>query len=95
MKIIVSHDVDHLDSTDHLFRDLILEKMFIRSFIQFLKKEISLKTCMYRMTMVFHKRMNRIEEVMEYDKKNKIPSVFFFGMDNVLGMSYTDSYNMA
>lgn len=39
--------------------------------------------------MVFHKRMNRIEEVMEYDKKNKIPSVFFFGMDNVLGMSYT------
>ncbi|MBQ5907324.1 MAG: hypothetical protein IIW80_04620 [Treponema sp.] len=34
--------------------------------------------------------MHRIPEVMEFDKLHGIPSVFFFGMDNVLGMSYSE-----
>lgn len=32
--------------------------------------------------------MNRIPEIVEFDKKHGIPSVFFFGMDNILGLSY-------
>lgn len=88
MKIIISHDVDHLYVSDHLKRDLIMEKLWVRSTIHFLKRKISFNTLLYRYMMPFHNRMNRIEELMEFDKEHNIPSVFFFGMDNVLGMSY-------
>lgn len=33
MKIIVSHDVDHLYPSDHFLKDLILPKMWVRSFL--------------------------------------------------------------
>ena len=88
MKIIISHDVDHLDATDHLFRDMILEKLWVRSFIHLCKKKISFKTFWHRLTLLFHNRMNRIDEVMTFDRAHGIPSVFFFGMDHALGMSY-------
>ena len=88
MKIIISHDVDHLYATDHLFRDLILEKLWVRSFLHLCARKISLKTFLYRLTILFHNRMNRIDELMAFDRTHGIPSVFFFGMDNVLGMSY-------
>lgn len=89
MKIIVSHDVDHIDVIDHIFIDLIIEKMFIRSILQILSGRISWSTCFHRITMIFRGRMNRIAEVMEYDRQNGIPSTFFFGMANGLGMSYS------
>ncbi len=89
MKVIISHDVDHIDVSDHIFKDLILEKMFVRSILQILSGRISWRTCLHRMTMIFRRRMNRIAEVMNYDKQNGIPSTFFFGMANGLGMSYS------
>lgn len=89
MKIIVSHDVDHLYAAEHVFKDLILEKMAIRSAFQLFRREIGSQTFFYRVTMLFRGRMNRIAEVMEFDKQHHIPSVFFFGMDHVLGMSYS------
>lgn len=88
MKIIISHDVDHLDATDHLMKDLILPKLWVRSFLHLCTGKISFRTFWYRLTILFHNRMNRTEEVMAFDKSHGIPSVFFFGMDNVLGMSY-------
>ena len=89
MKIIVSHDVDHLYATDHLFKDLILEKLWVRSFLHLCTGRISLKTFLYRLTILFHNRMHHIDELMSFDHEHGIPSVFFFGMDNVLGMSYS------
>lgn len=89
MKIIISHDVDHLDATDHLTKDLILPKLWVRSFLHLCAGKISFRTFWYRLTVLFHNRMNRTEEVMAFDKAHGIPSVFFFGMDNVLGMSYS------
>lgn len=89
MKIIVSHDVDHLYATDHIFKDLILPKLWVRSFLHLCAGKISFRTFWYRLTILFHNRMNRTEEVMAFDKAHGIPSVFFFGMDNVLGMSYS------
>ena len=64
MKIIISHDVDHLYATDHLFKDLILEKLWVRSFLHLCSGKISLRTFFYRLTLLFHNRMHRIEEVM-------------------------------
>lgn len=89
MKIIISHDVDHLYATDHLFKDLILEKLWIRSFLHLCAGKIGLKTFLYRLTLLFHNRMHRIDELMAFDRAHGIPSVFFFGMDHVLGMSYS------
>ena len=89
MKIIISHDVDHLDATDHLTKDLILPKLWVRSFLHLCAGKISFRTFWYRLTILFHNRMNRTEEVMEFDRAHGIPSVFFFGMDNILGMSYS------
>lgn len=87
MKIIISHDVDHLFLSDHMLKDLIIEKMWVRSFIYLLQRKITLKTFFHR--LFYGNRMYRIPEVMKYDKDHGIPSVFFFGMDNVLGMSYS------
>ena len=39
MKIIVSHDVDHLFGRDH-YNDLYLIKMFVRTNIEFFKRNI-------------------------------------------------------
>ncbi len=89
MKVIISHDVDHIDAKDHLLKDLILEKMFVRSILQLFGRRISFRTFACRTTMVFRKRMNRIDEIMAFDKAHNIPSVFFFGMSNTLGMSYS------
>jgi hypothetical protein len=88
MKIIVSHDVDHLYPSDHIFRDLIFPKLWIRSFFEFIKGRIGFRTFCYRIISIFDKRLNRIPEIVEFDKKYNIPSVFFFGMDNILGLSY-------
>ncbi len=89
MKIIISHDVDHLYVSDHIFRDLILEKFWVRSFAQVLQKKINLRTFGNRISLLFHNRMNRIDELIEYDTVHKIPSIFFFAMDKALGMSYS------
>lgn len=88
MKIIISHDVDHLYNKDHLFRDLIFPKLIVRSFFHFLKGKITFKTFFNRVKSVFEKRLNRIDEVMEKDKNMGVPSTFFFGMAQGIGMSY-------
>ncbi len=91
MKIIISHDVDHLYSTDHLFRDLIIPKLIVRSILQTLGlygDRITLRECLLRCGTPFRKEMNHIQELAAFDKVHGIPSTFFFGMANCLGMSY-------
>jgi hypothetical protein len=67
---------------------LIFPKLWLRSLIALAKGEISFQTCFNRLVSIFDERLNRIPEITEFDKKHNIPSVFFFGMDNILGMSY-------
>ncbi len=91
MKIIISHDVDHLYPTDHLFRDLIIPKLIVRSILQTLGlygDRITLRECLLRCGTPFRKEMNHIQELAAFDKVHGIPSTFFFGMANCLGMSY-------
>ncbi|MBN1185461.1 MAG: hypothetical protein JXB49_24460 [Bacteroidales bacterium] len=88
MKIIISHDVDHLYPSDHILRDLIFPKLWIRSAIEMIKGKISFFVFNYRLMSIFDKRLNRIPEIVDFDKENNIPSIFLFGMSNILGMSY-------
>lgn len=87
-KIIISHDVDHLFARDHWFRDLIYPKMWIRNTLQLIKKEITGKEWWLRNTSCFRKNRHNLEALMDFDEKHGIPSTFFFGMNQGLGMSY-------
>lgn len=88
MKIIISHDVDHLYSTEHWTHDLIIPKLWIRSFIYLCRGQIDIKVFLERMICPFRKKWNRTAEVLQVDKEHGIPSTFFFGMNRGLGMSY-------
>lgn len=88
MKIIVSHDVDHLHWSDHL-ADLCYPKLWVRETLAFLCRRISLKEWWKRMCVPFHRNLHHLTEVMRFDKESGIPSTFFFGMANGLSMSYS------
>lgn len=92
MKIIISHDVDHLCPSDHLFHDLFFLKLWIRSIIELFQGKINIKNLFHRFIQIFDDRLNRIPEVIKFDKLHNIPSVFFFGMANTLGMSYKKEF---
>lgn len=87
MKIIVSHDVDHLYRSDH-YKDLIYPKLWVRETLSFLKHDITFSQWWRRLLGIFARERNYIEELMKYDEGNGVPSSFYFGMDNALGMSY-------
>lgn len=87
MKIIVSHDVDHLYWSDHL-TDLFYPKLWVRETLAFIKGKISAKEWWKRMCIPFHRNLHHLDEITDFDKANGIPSTFFFGMANGLGMSY-------
>ena len=90
MKIIVSHDVDHLFREDH-FRDLIYPKLWIRETLSFLNRKISTKEWFLRVISPFRKKRHNIEQLIDFDSANNVPSTFFFGMSTGLGMSYRKS----
>ena len=91
MKVIVSHDVDHLFGRDHWFRDLIYPKLWVRSLLQSLKGEISWRECWLRSASCFQRDWHRIPLVMEFDRQHGVPATYFFGMNQGLGMSYYPS----
>lgn len=88
MKVIISHDVDHLYGRDHWMRDLIYPKLIIRSLISYATKRITYNECRLRIKSCFQKERNKILQVMEFDRSYSVKSTFFFGMNQGLGMSY-------
>jgi hypothetical protein len=62
--------------------------LWIRSIIELAKGQISFKVWVSRLLSIFDKRLNRIPEIIEFEQKQNIPSIFFFGMANIFGMSY-------
>ena len=88
MKVIISHDVDHLFRDDH-YRDLIYPKLWVRSSLELIKRKYGVREWFYRMLTPFSKKRHHITEIIAFDRKNGIKSTFFFGMANGLGMSYS------
>lgn len=87
MKIIISHDVDHLYRKDH-YCDLIYPKLWIRSTIEFIKGIYDKKEWIDRMLTPFSKIRHNIPEVIDFDLKYGVESTFFFGVSKGLGLSY-------
>ena len=87
-KVIVSHDVDHLFPREHYTRDLIYPKLWVRSFLKMAKGSISPAIFKARFASTVEKRRHRLPEMMDFDEAYGVPSTFFFGMNQGLGMSY-------
>ena len=88
MKIIVSHDVDHLYWSEHLFKDLYIPKLWIRSLKLLLSGVIDAKTCIARINFWTDKRINRLEELIDFERSMNIPATYFFVMQPGLGVAY-------
>jgi hypothetical protein len=78
MKIIISHDVDHLCPSDHLFHDLFFPKLWIRSIIELFQGKINIKNLFHRFIQIFDDRLNRIPEVIKFDKLHNILPVISY-----------------
>lgn len=75
MKIIISHDIDHLSVKEH-FGDLILPKFVGLCMIELLKKNISFGTFKKRISGLWkEKAWNNLEEVIKFDKDHSLVSV--------------------
>ncbi len=87
MKVIVSHDVDHITAWEHK-GDLILPKHLMRNWIEFCLRYISPDEMIKRLGDMLRNRWNNLEALMEFDKQQGIPSTFFFGVENGAGLAY-------
>ncbi len=83
MKIIISHDVDHLYLNEH-FKDSFLLGNFYRSLKNIAQGNISLGTFLKR----FSAQLNRVKELHEFNKQSGVKETFFFGMRKGLNLSY-------
>lgn len=84
MKVIVSHDVDHLYLSDHLF-DTFLPGLLLKSLKGWAQKGLTLKQVLARFK---YAQLNRVKELHQFNKENGVQETFFFGMRNALNLSY-------
>lgn len=87
MKIILSHDVDHLHWKHHYFRDLTLQKHVARHSLSWLRKKIPFSVWKERMKV--RGVYNNLAELLDFYDSYQIKANFFFGMDQALGLVYT------
>ncbi|MCD4712907.1 MAG: hypothetical protein K8R73_06450 [Clostridiales bacterium] len=90
MKIIISHDVDHITVWEHR-RDLIIPKFVVRSFIEFALGFIASSELNGRLKNLAKGKWQNLEELMRFDKENRVPSTFFVAVSNGRGLSYSIS----
>lgn len=88
MKIIISHDVDHITVWEHR-KDLIIPKFLARNMIELISGAISGKESCLRFASLFKNKWHNIEELIDFDGKESIPSTFFIAVDNALGLYYS------
>ena len=87
MKAIISHDVDHITVWEH--KDLIVPKFLVKSTIEAFSRTISPKDYLLRYKEIARNKWQNIEELIEFNKKNSIPSTFFLGVNHGVGLVYS------
>ncbi len=88
MKIIISHDVDHITFCEHKC-DLMVPKFIVRSFIELILRRISISEIGNRFKDILNNKWHNTEEIVQFDKENKVHSTFFIGVNNGVGLSYS------
>jgi hypothetical protein len=94
MKIIISHDVDNLTVLEHK-KDLVVYKYLLRCFIEWSNGSITREDIRYRVKELVGNKWNNIDEIIDYNAGNRIPTSFFMAVSNALGLSYSidDAYH--
>jgi len=87
VKAIISHDVDHITVWEH--KDLIVPKFLVKSTIEAFSRTISPKDYLLRYKEIARNKWQNIEELIEFNKKNSIPSTFFLGVNHGVGLVYS------
>lgn len=88
MKIIISHDVDHITVWEHK-KDLIIPKFIVRSSIELVTGRIGFTGYFLRFKELVENKYQNLEELIGFDKENKVPSTFFIAVNKGLGLSYS------
>lgn len=89
MKIIISHDVDHVSTREHWFRDLFIWKFLFKTVYYLVTHRIGWSVGWRRVLLIFGGQLHHVPEIMALDRANGIRSTFFVGVANGLGMSYS------
>src|ERR1041385_2266906 len=90
MKAIISHDIDHFSLKEHLFKDMILSKFFVRSYLEFTKGKISIRELILRHSDLFTNKWQNIDELISFNKSYDVPTTFFIAVAKGLGLSYSN-----
>lgn len=88
MKIILSHDVDHLYSLEHR-KDLFWVGLVKRSLASLISSKISASEFIYRVNPI--QRLERIDEVLDFGKRYNALPTFFFATRKGLSLSYDNN----
>jgi len=91
MKIIISHDVDHITSCEH-FKDLFLIKYLTRNILELYKKSISFRQFYRRLLLIFKNKFNNIQDLLTFDAANSVFPTYFIAVNNALSLSYNKKY---
>lgn len=88
MKIIVSHDVDHITAWEHS-KDFIIPKFIARSFIEAGLGYSSLSELAKRSGSIIYNKWHNIESMMEFDRQRRVPSTFFIAVNKGRQLNYS------
>lgn len=87
MKIIISHDVDHISTYEHM-SDLVVPKYIGRAGVELLKGRIGPGQFATRMGEMLVGKWQFIRELAAFDAQLGIKSTFFFAVGNGMGLAY-------
>lgn len=87
MKVIISHDVDHITIWEHK-KDFVIPKFIARSFIELASNHIGASEVWHRFRDIIQNQWHNLDELARFDKDNQIPSTFFIGVSNGKGLNY-------
>jgi hypothetical protein len=91
MKFIISHDIDHFYWSDHFFKDLFIPKYILKNTLYLAKGQIPLTLYLARIRSFSSNRFGRLEELVEFNRKNEVPGCYFMGVRNALNLSYSET----
>ncbi|MCE3228420.1 MAG: hypothetical protein K0S32_2971 [Bacteroidetes bacterium] len=90
MKAIISHDIDHIKVSEHLFRDVIVPKYMARMHVELVSGKISPREYILRWSDFFKNKWQNIDELITFNNINNVPSSFFVAVNKGIGLNYTN-----
>lgn len=87
MKVIISHDVDHITVWEHR-KDMIVTKHIVRNCLELAKGYIAISEFATRLGDIARNKWNNLESLMAFNKSYDIPATFFFGVEKGMGLCY-------